>query len=201
MNVINYNIKVLKRSTCSWFPPSCHSAQYQLLTTKQFNQALWSRHGFLAGTPLTIRPLIASVFHTVSQQHSFVITTRSGGLRKIQWNTETLSADVCISGSEDGSVGDRRMNRWPWERIWDVGGGDILNEGSIFHSICRGGKNTFAAHREHCFGNESEPAGAPRHVSFLGKDASEEFGVSTSLTKHIILLFYHISITMHRIVQ
>lgn len=76
----------------------------------------------------------------------------------------------------------------------------ILNKDSIFQSICRG-KNTFAAHRVHCFGNESDPAGAPRHVSFLGKDAGEEFGVSRALTKHIILLFYHISSAVHRIVN
>lgn len=59
-------------------------------------------------------------------------------------------------------------------------------------------KHTFAAHREHCFGNENDPAGVPQHISFLGKDAVGEFGASRALTKHIILLLHHISITVHR---
>lgn len=44
-------------------------------------------------------------------ERGLVVVGRGGGcLRKIQQNTETLSADVCISGSEDGSAGDGRMN-------------------------------------------------------------------------------------------
>lgn len=142
MLVIKYIIS-LSTSTSTWrFQPSCHSAQHQLLAPKQFNQALWSRHGFLAWTPLTIRPLIASVFHRVSQQRSFVITTRwsehSGGSERFSKDTETLSADVCVSGSEDGSVGDRKMNCWPWAKSWNWGGGYFtpsVREKHTFESI------------------------------------------------------------------
>lgn len=99
------------------------------------------------------------------------------GLREIQQNTESLSADVCISESGDGSGGDRRMNRWPWKRIGDGGwgGGWAFSKRIAYSSPSVGGKNTFAAQREHCFGKENDPAGAPQHRSFLGKVASEEF--------------------------
>lgn len=69
------------------------------------------------------------------------------GLREIQQNTESLSADVCISGSGNGSGGDRRMNRWPWERIGDGGGVSLLKEDSIFLSICRGKKHICCTER------------------------------------------------------
>lgn len=121
------------------------------------------------------------------------------GLREIQQNTESLSADVCISGSGDGSGVDRRMNRWPWERIGDGGWGWAFSK-RIAYSSPSVGEKTHLLHRESIvLARKMIQLALPNTDPSLERLPVKSFWVSTGLTKHIILLFNHVSFAVHHI--
>lgn len=172
---------------------------------------LWSRRRFLAWNAAYDQTVNSFCF-SASQPATLLCNNDTlewarGGAQEDSVKKKTRSPCRLMCASPGVRMGQEETGGWIVDPWWEpeTGGGWAFSTRIVYSTPSvrggSGGECTFAAHREHCFGGENDPAGAPRYISFLGKDAGKEFGASRALTKHIIPLLHPISITVHRIVQ